>query len=181
MNWFHSKFLEITNSSENSSGAVSRSSALYDTSSSSARLSSSSTLPSSTDLDSIDQTSLWRKRWRNKTFDESRLSASSGLYTGQDTHRMSARSVHGTGEQLGKDNEQSFRVDKPSQVGSAERLSLPKLSSNIEVDSSDLGDLFSNIGKRSSTHLDSPTYKYMDPSAIKSVSTFAIGLWRIQG
>ena len=92
---------------------------------------------------------------------------------------MNARSVHGVEEQLRKEQEQSFRADKPSQAGNAERSSFPKLDSDIEVGSSDLGDLFSNIGKRSSTHLHSPTYKFMDPLAIKSVSTSTFGLYRI--
>lgn len=168
--------MERINLSANSSGAVSRSSALFDTSSSSARLSSSSTLPSSADLDSIDQSSLWRKRWRNKTFDESRLGALSGPYAGSDARVMNAKPAHGLEGQTRKEQEQSPRMDNPNRVGSVDRSSFPKLVSDIEVGSSDLGDLFSNVGNRSSTHLESSNCNYMDPLAIKSVSIFVIVL-----
>ena len=159
-----------------SSGAVSRSSAFYDTSSSSARLSSSSTLPSSTDIDTADPSPLWKKRWRNKTFDDSRLSAASRLNRAADVQGSAARQTYAAEESLREVQDRNFQMETSEYTDRFNRSSFPKLDSTIDLGAPNLGDLFSSIGKRGSTHPESPTYKYMDPLVVKSVSHFRIVL-----
>ena len=158
---------------------MSRSSALYDTSSSSARLSSSSTLPSSADIETVDHSSLWKKRWRNKTFDESRLSASSRLYSASDIHGSTIRQPQPAEESLQKEQNRNSRMDMSSHAEPTKRSSFPKLDSNIDLGASDLGDLFSNLGERDSVQLRSPAYKFLDPLAVKSVSHSPVEFTRV--